>query len=376
MHDKHTRAYFSFVASSRWFATRMDVLSFVLMSTASIFAVVFNDQQWFDIDPALLGVALTILLQIAGTNFPWIVRQSAEIVNQMVSVERVLEFGKIESEAPLTLPADDERLEGGWPSQGHIAVKNLTVRYRPSLPLALDHVSFSIPAGSRVGIVGRTGSGKSTIVQTIFRLLEAENGSICIDGVDISTVGLHQLRENISVLPQSPTLFSGCSIRENLDLFGMHKDQALLEALDEVQLGHLIGDLPDGLDSFMSHAGSNFSVGQRQLLCLARASLKKNKILVLDEATASVDKETDKLLQEALDRANKDVTVIAIAHRLNTIIDFDYVLVLGEGEVLEYGSPAELLNLKGAFSKMVQDTGDVISKKLHNRALDKKEGLL
>ena len=194
--------------------------------------------------------------------------------------------------------------------------------------------------------------------------------------MDISTVGLPQLRENISVLPQSPTLFSGCSIRENLDLFGMHKDQALLEALDEVQLGHVIGDLPDGLDSFVSHAGSNFSVGQRQLLCLARASLKKNKILVLDEATASVDKETDKLLQEALDRANKDVTVIAIAHRLNTIIDFDYVLVLGEGEVLEYGSPAELLNLKGAFSKMVQDTGDVISKKLHNRALDKKEGLL
>ena len=376
MHDKHTRAYFSFVASSRWFATRMDVLSFVLMSTASIFAVVFNDQQWFDIDPALLGVALTILLQIAGTNFPWIVRQSAEIVNQMVSVERVLEFGKIESEAPLTLPADVDRLEGGWPSQGHIAVKNLTVRYRPSLPLALDHVSFSIPAGSRVGIVGRTGSGKSTIVQTLFRLLEAENGSICIDGVDISTVGLHQLRENISVLPQSPTLFSDCSIRENLDLFGMHKDQALLEALDEVQLGHVIGDLPDGLDSFVSHAGSNFSVGQRQLLCLARASLKKNKILVLDEATASVDKETDKLLQEALDRANKDVTVVAIAHRLDTIIDFDYVLVLGEGEVLEYGSPAELLNLKGAFSKMVQDTGDVISKKLHKRALDKKEGLL
>lgn len=376
MHDKHTRAYFSFVASSRWFATRMDVLSFVLMSTASIFAVVFNDQQWFDIDPALLGVALTILLQIAGTNFPWIVRQSAEIVNQMVSVERVLEFGKIESEAPLTLPADVERLEGGWPSQGHIAVKNLTVRYRPSLPLALDHVSFSIPAGSRVGIVGRTGSGKSTIVQTLFRLLEAETGSVCIDGVDISTVGLHQLRENISVLPQSPTLFSGCSIRENLDLFGVHKDQALLEALDEVQLGHVIGDLPDRLDSFVSHAGSNFSVGQRQLLCLARASLKKNKILVLDEATASVDKETDKLLQEALDRANKDVTVIAIAHRLNTIIDFDYVLVLGEGEVLEYGSPAELLNLKGAFSKMVQDTGDVISKKLHNSALDKKEGLL
>ena len=129
-------------------------------------------------------------------------------------------------------------------------------------------------------------------------------------------------------------------------------------------------------ESRLGYAGSNFSVGQRQLLCLARASLKKNKILVLDEATASVDKETDKLLQEALDRANKDVTVIAIAHRLNTIIDFDYVLVLGEGEVLEYGSPAELLNLKGAFSKMVQDTGDVISKKLHNSALDKKEGLL
>jgi len=366
-HDAHTRAYFSFVAASRWFATRMDILSFMLMATASIFAVLFQEQGWFDVNPTVLGLALTILLQIAGSNFPWIVRQSAEIVNQMISVERVLEFGSLPPEAPLNQD-DDKKLDSAWPDGGSIQAQGLSIRYRQSLPLALNQLSFSIPAGARVGVVGRTGSGKSTLVQTLFRLLEAEKGSMVIDGIDISTVGLHRLRKSISVIPQMPTLFGGCTVRENLDLFGVYSDMAIDQALDRVHMAEAIAKLPDGLASLVSEGGSNFSVGQRQLLCLARAILKQNKMLVLDEATASVDKHTDELLHQALNEAYTEATIIKIAHRLDTIIEDDHVLVLGGGKLLESGSPAELLEANGSFHEMVDATGETLAKELRRRA--------
>ena len=214
---------------------------------------------------------------------------------------------------------------------------------------------------------------KSTVVQTLFRLLEAEEGAIVIDGVDISKLGLHALRTKISVIPQSPTLFSGCSIRENLDLFGIHSDKAILKALKDSHLGDVVRDLPNGVDSMVSEGGSNFSVGQRQLLCLARAILSNNKVLVLDEATASVDRRTDELLQAALQESFKEGTIIAVAHRLETIIDFDIVMVLGHGQVLEWGSPAHLLTEGGAFANMVSDTGDMMCTELRHRAFRKQK---
>ncbi|KAL3941127.1 MAG: hypothetical protein SGBAC_004466 [Bacillariaceae sp.] len=366
-HDAHTRAFFSFVAASRWFATRMDILSFTLMATASIFAVLFHEQGWFVVNPTVLGLALTILLQIAGTNFPWIVRQSAEIVNQMISVERVLEFGSLPPEAPLNQDGD-KKLGKEWPNGGSIQAQDLSVRYRSSLPLALNQVSFSIPCGTRVGVVGRTGSGKSTLVQTLFRLLEAENGSMTIDGVDISKVGLHRLRKSISVIPQMPTLFGGCTVRDNLDLFEVHSDEAIAKALERARMTEAIAKLPDGLSSVVSEGGSNFSVGQRQLLCLARAILTENKILVLDEATASVDKQTDELLHQALNESYTDATIIKIAHRLDTIIEDDHVLVLGGGKLLESGSPAELLEENGTFHGMVDATGETLARQLRQQA--------
>jgi ATP-binding cassette, subfamily C (CFTR/MRP), member 4 len=367
-HDTHTRAFFSFIACSRWVGFRMDSIMFLLMSLVSFLAVLFQEQDWFQIDPAILGLSISLLLQLAGL-FQWCIRQSAEVVNQFVSIERVLEFGELEPEAPLELETD--RNLGDWPSQGEIDVQNLAVRYRPALPRALDGATFKILKGSRIGVVGRTGSGKSTVVQTLFRLLEAEQGSIAIDGVDVSTVGLHSLRTNISVIPQSPTLFSGCSVRENLDLFGIHSDEDIKKALEDAHLADVMADLPEGFNSTVSEGGSNFSVGQRQLLCLARAILSKNKILVLDEATANIDRRTDQLLHESLHESFHDATIIAVAHRLDTVIDHDMILVLGKGRVLEYDTPANLIRSGGMFAKMVDDTGEAMSRDLKHRALEK-----
>lgn len=368
-HNAHTRAFFSFIGASRWVGFRMDFLMFLLMSMVSFMAVLFQQQGWFSIDPAILGLSISMLLQLAGM-FQWCIRQSAEVVNQMVSVERVLGYGKLEPEAPLELDSD-KLLETSWPNNGAINFSDLAVRYRPALPRSLDGVSFRIPSGSRVGIVGRTGSGKSTVVQTLFRLLEAEDGMIEIDGVDISKVGLHRLRTKISVIPQAPTLFSGCTVRENLDLFGIHSDEAIKKALDDSHLREAMEKLPKGMHSMVAEGGSNFSVGQRQLLCLARAILSKNKLLVLDEATASVDRRTDQMLHESLDESFRDATILAVAHRLDTVIEHDLILVLGEGKVLEFGTPASLLQSGGSFSKMVEDTGDAMSKDLKRRALAK-----
>jgi len=369
VHDAHTRAFFSFIASSRWVGFRMDSLVFMLLSLVSFLSVLFQTQDWFQIDPAILGLSISMLLQLAGM-FQWCIRQSAEVVNQMVSVERVLSFGKIEPEAPLELESD-KLLDTSWPNHGKVDVKDLSVRYRPSLPLALDGATFSVPSGSRVGVVGRTGSGKSTIVQTLFRLLEADSGMIELDNVNIAQVGLHRLRTSISVIPQVPTLFSGCTVRENLDLFNLYSDDEINKALEDSHMSEVVSELPKGIHSLVSEGGSNFSVGQRQLLCLARAILSKNKILVLDEATASVDRRTDQMLHESLHESFGDATILAVAHRLDTVIEHDYILVLGQGKVLEFGAPADLLKSGGAFAKMVDDTGEVTSRDLRHRAFSK-----
>lgn len=203
--------------------------------------------------------------------------------------------------------------------------------------------------------------------------MEAEDGVISIDDVDISKVGLHRLRTKISVIPQLPTLFSGCTVKENMDLFGIHSEEAVKNALDDAHLTKAMSMLPKGIHSMVSEGGSNFSVGQRQLLCLARAILSKNKILVLDEATANVDRRTDQMLHDSLEESFGDATILAVAHRLDTVIDNDFILVLGKGKVLEYGPPAQLLRSGGPFSKMVEDTGDFMCADLKKRAYAKEE---
>jgi ATP-binding cassette subfamily C (CFTR/MRP) protein 4 len=367
-HDGHTRAFFAFIAASRWLGFRMDAILFLFLCIVTILSVVCFLTGFLSIDPLILGLTLSLLLQLAGL-FQWCIRQSAEVENQMVSVERVLAFGQLQSEAPLEQGKDAELLRQGWPSAGSLEYKNVTVRYRPSLPPALHGVSFKVPAGARVGIVGRTGAGKSSLVQSLFRLLEAEDGQILIDGVDIRPLGLHALRKRVSVIPQAPTLFSGCSVRENVDTEGTCSETELIQVMETCHLSHAISKLPNGLDSLVEENGANFSVGQRQLLCLARALLKRNPILVLDEATASVDRKTDQYIQEALKKFYKG-TVLAVAHRLDTVIECDLILVLGQGRVLEFGAPVELLDkINGVFTQMVQDTGDRMAQELRSRAL-------
>ncbi|KAL7564370.1 hypothetical protein ACA910_001519 [Epithemia clementina (nom. ined.)] len=368
VHDAHTRTFFAFLSASRWVGFRMDSIVFLFTSIVSFLAVVVQSGGWFDVDPAILGLALSMLIYLSGI-FQWCIRQSAEAVNQMVSVERILEFGKLDSEAPLECDIDNELAKNDWPSAGNIEYENISVRYRKALPLALRRISFRIPAGARVGVVGRTGSGKSTVVQSLFRLLEPEEGRILIDGQDISKVGLHALRTRISVIPQLPTLFSGCTVRDNLDLFRQHSDDEIRKVLLSCHLQEAVSELPNGWNSIVFEGGSNFSVGQRQLLCLARALLSKNKILVLDEATASVDRRTDHLLQQALQESYRDGTILAVAHRLDTVIDYDLILVLGQGGVLEFGAPSALLsNKNGVFARMVDDTGEAMSKTLREKA--------
>jgi ATP-binding cassette, subfamily C (CFTR/MRP), member 4 len=365
-HDTHTRAFFGFMSSSRWVGFRMDSIMFLFLSFAVFLAVLFHQQGWFEVDASLLGLAISMLLQLAGI-FQWCIRQSAEVVNQMVSVERVLGFSNLPSEAELE--SDLDKTLGDWPKGGVMKVNNLNVRYRKALPLSLENVSFEIPSGARVGVVGRTGSGKSTLVQCIFRLLEAENGSIQLDDIDIASVGLHTLRTRLSVIPQVPVLFSGCTVRENLDPFTTHSDEEIQEALQDVHMLSVIEGLPFGIASMVSEGGSNFSVGQRQLLCLARAILRKSPFLILDEPTANVDRRTDQLLQEALQKSFHQATIVSVAHRLDTVIDYDYILVLGAGRVLEFGSPAELVDKEGGhFASMINDTGENMSQDLRRRA--------
>jgi len=258
-----------------------------------------------------------------------------------------------------------------WPQHGAIQVQNLSVRYRPSLPLSLVNITFEIEPGEHVSIVGRTGSGKSTFVQTFLRLLEPENGKILIDGVDIATLGLHRLRQGITVINQVPTMYGCVTLRENLDPLGECSEEDIRQALTDVHMIQTVDQMYGGLEAVVTEGGANFSVGQRQLFCLARAILRKSRIIILDEPTANVDLETERYIQEAIRKRFHGATMISIAHRLNTIIECDKVIVLGNGRLLECGRPSQLLEVNGPFASLVDETGPETSKQLRERARNK-----
>jgi len=256
-------------------------------------------------------------------------------------------------------PMNDAALvASGWPWKGHISFDNVSMRYNPVSPLVLKNVNIDLPPGTTLGVVGRTGSGKSSLLLTLFRLVELEaGGRIKIDGVDIRSVSLQTLRESLSIIPQDPVLFAG-ALMYNLDATGKatRKDAwAALEAASP-ELAQQFKDAGSGLDTYISEGGKNLSSGQRQLICLARALLRKSRILVMDEATSSVDSKTDAQVQATIRRefVNKGVTVMTVAHRLETVLGYDKIAVLGSGELLEYGTPVQLLkNPAGELRRLV-----------------------
>lgn len=319
------------------------------------FAVMQNgradNQQAF---ASTMGLLLSYALNITSL-LTAVLRLASLAENSLNSVERVGTYIELPSEAPLVI--ESNRPPPGWPSSGAIKFEDVVLRYRPELPPVLHGLSFTIFPSDKVGIVGRTGAGKSSMLNALFRIVELERGRILIDDCDIAKFGLMDLRKVLGIIPQSPVLFSG-TVRFNLDPFSEHNDADLWEALERAHLKDVIRRNSLGLDSEVTEAGDNFSVGQRQLLSLARALLRRSKILVLDEATAAVDVRTDALIQKTIREEFRSCTMLIIAHRLNTIIDCDRVILLDSGRVLEYDTPEELLSKEdSAFSKMVQSTG-------------------
>uniref|UniRef100_A0A670I632 Multidrug resistance-associated protein 4 n=1 Tax=Podarcis muralis TaxID=64176 RepID=A0A670I632_PODMU len=304
------------------------------------------------LDAGQVGLALSYSITLMGT-FQWGVRQSAEVENLMISVERVLEYTELDKEAPWET---NKHPPPDWPSEGVVVFENVNFAYTIDGPLVLRHLSAVVKSKEKVGIVGRTGAGKSSLIAALFRLAEPQ-GRIWIDKYLTSELGLHDLRKKISIIPQEPVLFTG-TMRKNLDPFDEYSDEELWNSLEEVQLKEAIEELPDKLETQLAESGSNFSVGQRQLVCLARAILKKNKILIIDEATANVDPRTDELIQKTIREKFAQCTVLTIAHRLNTIIDSDRIMVLDSGRLKEYDEPYILLQEKESlFYKMVQQVG-------------------
>ncbi|KRY16864.1 Multidrug resistance-associated protein 1, partial [Trichinella patagoniensis] len=282
----------------------------------------------------------------------WVVRMNSDLETNIVSVERIKEYIELPSEASLVSAC---RPPPDWPNAGMVEFKNYSMRYRAELEPALKNISFVVQPREKVGIVGRTGAGKSSITLALFRIVEPDSGQIIIDGIDISTVGLHDLRSRLSIIPQEPVLLCG-SLRMNLDPTEKRTDDELWTALEQVHLKSFVSSLPNKLEHVITEGGENLSVGQRQLVCLSRALLRKSRILVMDEATAAIDSETDALIQKTIRQCFKNCTVLTIAHRLNTVIDSDRILVLSNGQVIENDEPSKLmLNPSGEFQLLAKE---------------------
>nr|AXN55887.1 ABC transporter C family member 2 [Crocus sativus] len=353
--DNNIRYTLVNMGGNRWLAIRLETLGGIMIWLTATFAVMQNqraeNQQAF---ASTMGLLLSYALNITSL-LTAVLRLASIAENSLNAVERIGTYIELPSEAPLVI--EDNKPPPGWPSSGVIKFQDVVLRYRPELPAVLHGISFTIAGSEKIGIVGRTGAGKSSMLNALFRIVELERGTIFIDEYDVSKFGLLDLRKALGIIPQSPVLFSG-TVRFNLDPFNEHNDADLWEALERAHLKDVIRRNALGLDAEVAEAGENFSVGQRQLLSLARALLRRSKILVLDEATAAVDVQTDALIQKTIREEFKSCTMLIIAHRLNTIIDCDKVLLLEGGQVLEFDRPENLLsNEDSAFSKMVQSTG-------------------
>lgn len=350
--DRNQRAYFLNFSVNCWLALRLEFVGTLIASGAALAAVIAHDSSSSSGAGAtfagLVGVSLTYAFNVTQS-LNWTVRMISQLQTRMVSVERIKTYCEMPVEAALDSNLA-HRPPYNWPSAGSVEFRNVSLRYRPGLPRVLRNISFSINAKEKIGIVGRTGAGKSSLIVALMRLTELDGGAVLIDGVDISGIGLHDLRGSVSIIPQDPVLFSG-SVRSNLDPFNQYTDDQIWMSIKRAHLQNAV----KALDMDVEEKGANFSVGERQLLCIARALLKRSKVILMDEATASIDTETDRKIQQSIRSEFQDCTCLTIAHRINTILDADRILVMEKGQVAEFGSPAELQkNVKGIFRSLVE----------------------
>ncbi|KAG0214035.1 hypothetical protein BGX28_002901 [Mortierella sp. GBA30] len=395
--DLFANAFYAWSMTNRWVNVRLEFLTAIIVFISALLSVLNKE----NLNPSMVGLSLSISLVLVESVI-WFLRLFCALQGDLVSVERVHEYTIKNTEAPLVTGV---HVPESWPSQGHIIFKNYSTRYREGLDLVLKNISFEVQPAEKVGIVGRTGAGKSSLTLALFRIVEAadsywaraseqegaakdrrlsllqkkrklqdgpvdsissltdgssiDGGSIEIDGIDISTLGLNDLRKHLAIIPQDPTLFAG-TVRENLDPFNELDDAELWLALERAHLKDHVASLAGGLSFEVAQNGENFSVGQRSLICLARALLRKTKILILDEATAAVDVETDELIQRTIRQEFKDRTILTIAHRIKTVMDSDKILVLEKGRVEEYDSPRALIKQKqGLFYSLAEQAGEI-----------------
>ncbi|XP_071557592.1 ATP-binding cassette subfamily C member 4-like isoform X2 [Temnothorax nylanderi] len=358
LQDRHSGTWYLFLTSSAALSVYTDLILCLFLALICFSLVLMNEND--SVEDSKVGLAISQSIILIGY-WQHGMKQSSETMSLMTSVERLLQYTNLPQEGPIT---SDNPPPSTWPSQGQLILKNVSMKYHSDDPPVLKNLNVSIEPGWKVGVVGRTGAGKSSLISALFRLFnEGLEGEIEIDGRDTSTVGLSELRCKISIIPQEPVLFCE-SLRYNLDPFSQYDDVKLWEVLRQVELNDT------ALDQEIFYGGHNFSVGQRQLICLARAILRNNRLLVLDEATANIDSHTDALIQDTIRSTFKECTVITIAHRLNTIIDSDRIIVMENGSIVEFGCPYELLHdkPKGYFSQMVEKTDNQMARSLLEQA--------
>ncbi|EWC47816.1 hypothetical protein DRE_03016 [Drechslerella stenobrocha 248] len=351
--DGNLRAYFPSISANRWLAVRLEFIGSIIILGAAVFAVIAV-AGGSGLTAGAVGLSMSYALQITQS-LNWVVRQTVEVETNIVSVERVLEYASLKPEAPEVMK---NRPSVAWPTNGAVDVKNYSTRYREGLELVLRDINLSIKPKEKVGVVGRTGAGKSSLTLALFRIIEATKGHIEIDDVNTSLIGLLDLRKRLAIIPQDAALFD-MSVRENLDPAGVRDDTELWGVLELSHLKDHVSKMEGKLDARIHEGGTNLSAGQRQLMCLARALLTPSNILVLDEATAAVDVETDMVLQRTIREEFSDKTMITIAHRINTIMDSDRIIVLDAGRVVEFDSPAALIakGAGGQFYGLVKEAG-------------------
>ena len=349
--DNFLKTRIFLVGIMNWYTLMLDFLSYTFI----VFLLLFSIFARFDFEPATIGILLTYCVQIQDELVRYLTCRS-NLENDMVGLERCIAYTKIISERPEKVKKDDEL--GEWPPEGGIRFENYSVQYRPETEIVLKNLNFEIEPKEKIGIVGRTGSGKSTIALCLFRILEAKEGKIIIDNTDISEIGLNKLRSNITIIPQDPTLMEG-SLKFNIDPLGLHSDQEIESVMREIGFWYICErnleenkNKPDnekGLNMIITEDGGNISIGERQLICITRAILRKSKIVVMDEATASIDVNTENIIQKAIKNLLFDSTILTIAHRIKTVLNSDRILVLDKGEVKEFDSPKTLLKNKNSM---------------------------